>query len=813
MDFLNYIQLAIKSLPAKGRRNGIKILSLGLGLAVSLVLLTKVCFEQTYDSFYEDADRIFYLSEQFYSNGEEMSHYNTSGGVAPRMKEFFPQVEAATRFTFYTHDTQLSLKDEERKASVRRVILADSCFFNLLDRQCLAGNLQEVLGMKGYAVISASLALRLSDKRNMMEAAADAIGKVFVIEDSNGQELTVAGVYEDFPMNASCQADVIISLSSIAMMGLYDGSDGLMGNDRYTSLVKLAKASDAEEINGNIQSFIKQYVPAETLKQIPEGIGLTLDPYKNYHNETNSKQDMMLVLAFVALALLLTSVLNYLLVVISTTVYRSREMALRKCLGCETKDLFSMMTAESMVHTLLACILACVLIFACKGTVEELAGTPVETLFSGLPLALALSVIAVVFLINALIPAAMYNRISVATVFRNFVAGKRVWKRVLLTVEFAAVAFLGVLLCIISLQYEKLSHADLGFDCEHTAIVSLSGLDDSQKKTLINEIRSLSVVEDATLCYQHPFEGYSGNNVRIPEGDYFWGEKDLFNISDGYWNDGRWIDVMGIKLVKGHQFTQEKYYDDEVLIDTSFEEKLKAMTGWEDVIGKEIQISEHTDGKLTSVITGVFEPISQGLYVNELAARPMAVFYLNADLTCKVFNFIIIRYHQLSSEAIAQTKVVLDKVAPDKNMEVSPFMYERLNEYRDTLNMRNMLLIGGIVTLLIALIGLIGYTIDEVKRRSKEIAIRRISGAMFSEIRGMFIKDILLITIPSALVGCMLAAVTAERWEQQFVEQVGLPMWVFLLVFTLTVALVSVVSDIYVQIVAGSNPAESIKTE
>ena len=62
MDFFNNIQLAIKSLPAKGRRNGIKILSLGLGLAVSLVLLTKVCFEQTYDSFYVDADRIFYIS-------------------------------------------------------------------------------------------------------------------------------------------------------------------------------------------------------------------------------------------------------------------------------------------------------------------------------------------------------------------------------------------------------------------------------------------------------------------------------------------------------------------------------------------------------------------------------------------------------------------------------------------------------------------------------------------------------------------------------------------------------------------------------
>lgn len=43
MNFFDHITTSIKSLPAKGRRNGLKILSLSLGLSVSLVLLTKVC--------------------------------------------------------------------------------------------------------------------------------------------------------------------------------------------------------------------------------------------------------------------------------------------------------------------------------------------------------------------------------------------------------------------------------------------------------------------------------------------------------------------------------------------------------------------------------------------------------------------------------------------------------------------------------------------------------------------------------------------------------------------------------------------------
>ena len=43
----------------------IKILSLGIGLAIGIVLIGKVCFELSYDSFYKDADRIYLIKENF----------------------------------------------------------------------------------------------------------------------------------------------------------------------------------------------------------------------------------------------------------------------------------------------------------------------------------------------------------------------------------------------------------------------------------------------------------------------------------------------------------------------------------------------------------------------------------------------------------------------------------------------------------------------------------------------------------------------------------------------------------------------------
>ena len=99
------ITLARRNLFKRGQNNGIKILSLGVGLAVGLVLIAKIYFEQTYDTFYPDADRIYRIYGNYSMPGEEsgkpmLTDY-TSGGVAPGLKTEIPAIEAATRFTVF----------------------------------------------------------------------------------------------------------------------------------------------------------------------------------------------------------------------------------------------------------------------------------------------------------------------------------------------------------------------------------------------------------------------------------------------------------------------------------------------------------------------------------------------------------------------------------------------------------------------------------------------------------------------------------------------------------------------------------------
>lgn len=810
MDFWNDIHSALRRLPAKGQRNLLKVLSLGTGLAVGLVLCSKVCFEQTFDDFFDGAQRIFRIGEAYEQSGEYRVYGQTSGGIAPRLKEYFPQIEHATRFTWFALDARLVLHGNGERIKAGKAGFTDTSFFQVLDRKCIAGDLKESLTIKGNAVVSESVARRIAAAKvhEGKLSAEDAIGQQFSIAGWTGAgEVTVSGVFEDFPLNSTYRPDVLISMPTLGMF-IFDGSDGVVGNDRYITLIKLNPGAEIESIKGDIDGFINTYLPVEEIKAAGFRMDFMPQALTTIHNTDTDSRNMTLLLAFVAFALLLTSVLNYLLIVLSTSVTRSREMALRKCLGSGRADTTRMMFAEALVHTLLSCALAALLIFLFRGSIEEILGVEVTALFKGRPLALAIGIVLILLSLNALIPSWFFNRIPVATAFRGYSENRRRWKLALLSVEFAAVGFLAVVLCIISLQYRKMSTQDLGFDYSNLAMIDISELVDGEKNALFDEILTLSEVEDAAMSYQNPFDIYSGNNISVPGDD-----RQLFNVRDAECVSDNWFKVMGVDIIEGRDFDPSLAADNEMIVDRKFVEKMKNTAGWDEVLGREVTITGHR-GPVR--ICGIFDKIAQPSFSvdNEFfSGRPTVFFHCNRQGAAWMLNWIFIRFHHLTPETLTQTKAVADKLLPTEQIEVIPCKKMALEYISDTKGTRDAVLAGGVVSLIIALLGLVGYTADEVRRRGKEIAVRRVNGAQFSQIRTMFLGDVMMIAVPSVIFGCILAGIAAARWQQQFTVQVGLPWWVFAAVLPAVLAIVAIVSDIYVQSVAKRNPSESIRTE
>lgn len=94
-----------------------------------------------------------------------------------------------------------------------------------------------------------------------------------------------------------------------------------------------------------------------------------------------------------------------------------------------------------------------------------------------------------------------------------------------------------------------------------------------------------------------------------------------------------------------------------------------------------------------------------------------------------------IRMTDFSPENVMTIKDVIDGYYTS-DWQYSFFTYnERMKDnYYQFRHLRNTVLIAALVTLIISLIGLIGYVGNEMQSRRKEVAIRKVCGAMLMEV-------------------------------------------------------------------------------
>ena len=97
-----------------------------------------------------------------------------------------------------------------------------------------------------------------------------------------------------------------------------------------------------------------------------------------------------------------------------------------------------------------------------------------------------------------------------------------------------------------------------------------------------------------------------------------------------------------------------------------------------------------------------------------------------------------------------------------------------LNKYNPVRVFSNATILAALTMFFVMLMGLIGYTTDEVRRRSKEIAIRKVNGAESLGILELLSIDVLYVAAPAVIIGIISAAYINGMWMDQFAEQVPL---------------------------------------
>lgn len=773
--------------------NILKILSLGIGLAIGCILIAKVCFESSYDNFYKGLDRIYLIKAVYSLRGETDENSQVSGGVALGFKKYVPGVESATRTTFLFESDKFYT--EEKALVTGTLVLADTAFFDVFDRKILAGNPKEVLAQRFNIMVSRSFAEK-------MGGIDKAVGKIIYNEEAPKLKFTVGGVYEDFPENGSMYYDILLSMETYPKVS----TDNWLGNDRYKGYVKLEEGVTPESLDPAIRKMMDKNLPMEELKNSGYKIWCVLSPFHKLHTSEPYVRNLIIILSVVSFVLVLISLMNYMLISISEMVKRSKEIGIHKCYGAERTNIYGILIKETSVYLFFSLLLAFLMILGFRQTIEYLLGVSLEALFIKETMIVLCGVILVLFLVSALLPGYLYNKIPVSVAFMNYKENKRKWKLCLLFIQFIINVFLLSFVFIIAAQYDKALNDDPGYNYDNVLYYNVRGVDNVQASRSVEVISSLPEVIDVERAYTLPFDYCSGNDVYLPGHD-----AELFNIADQYAGTEGFFEFFDIPIIEGRVPAAEN----EIAVSRSFVEKMKEFTDWNDgPIGKGIYLTEHSDSSAMNLgiltISGVYEDYRIGL-LNRMDERPSVRFTDKADN--EYMPFILVKVKDINPETINKIQNKLSEVITEKEMEV--FSYEQVmnSMYDDNKKMKNTILAGSIFSIAIAFLGLVGYVRDEAQRRSKEIAIRKINGATTAEILSLFVAGIMKWLVVAFIIGDALAYYVAGLWLEQFAEKVSLSLLYFLAA-DLIVAIIVVATVVICSLkISNANPVLSLKNE
>ena len=770
----------------------IKVLSLGIGLAVGIVLIAKVFFELSYDSFYKDIDRVYTINTWYSHQGEEKDYGQVSGAVAVGFMDEVPGVDAGTRTTFvFNGDTYL---DEDGNKLSGTLVCADTCFFQVFDRPILFGDPVKVLGKWGSVMVNRSFAEKIG-------GVQECIGKQIANADMDGLKLTIEGVFEDFPKNGSLDYDILLSMDTYGK----NSTDNWLGNDRYKGYVKLMPGVDPNTLTDAIRKMQEAHQPLERIEAQGTSLRYFLKPFSKLHTSAPEVRQTVILLSIVAALLILISLLNYILIVISSMVKRSKEVGVRKCYGAEGKHIYGMLTKEASIHILLSLALAAIIIFAGRSIVENLLGVPFQTLLVPQSIVAIAAVLVFVLVISIVVPAELYQRIPVCAALKNYTENSRSWKLGLLGVQVLINVFLVVMMLIIGRQYQKVSHADTGYDYKNLYYFDMFDGDRQALTRAHQTLRNLPEVTGVAAAYNLPFQGSNGDNVYLPDDD-----RELFNIADQYECSDGFYELMGIEFLEGRAPRDST----EIVVDEKFVKKMTEFTDWSDgAVGKQVFITGHDSSRDTErsyfTISGVYKSYLIG-NLTGVDPRPSALFYGEIG---SMSSWMPHTFFKVRPEALPKVRQALEQSLEGREIIILSYEEQMRAAYDDSKKMRNTMAIGAVFSLLIALLGLIGFIRDESLRRSKEMAVRKINGATTREILGVFAKDIMILSAVMAVIACIAAYFVAHKWLEQFAEKVSLNPLYFIGGAALVLLIVLGVVVLNCLRIARANPVESLKNE
>jgi putative ABC transport system permease protein len=191
------------------------------------------------------------------------------------------------------------------------------------------------------------------------------------------------------------------------------------------------------------------------------------------------------------------------------------------------------------------------------------------------------------------------------------------------------------------------------------------------------------------------------------------------------------------------------------------------------------------------------------------AIKPMVMFQKHIWFWC----FLIRLDENNFSDAVDYLNTTWKKIYPDYPIEYQPIddLYAMI--YRTEIIQARILGIFSLFTILISCLGLIGLVMYSTEIRTKEIGIRKVSGASIFRILLLLNGEILILITLALITGIPLTWYIISKWLQDYVYRIDIHWWIFIIAGLGIIILSLLSTSIQTWRAATRNPSDSLRYE
>jgi putative ABC transport system permease protein len=785
----NYIKIALRNILREWTYSLINIVGLGIGLGATLVILTFVLSELSYDKKFDASERIYRVGVGFsnlgiFASGPEV--------LAPTINDEMPFVEGVTRLRGAGNkDIRVDNVDYTKEL----IYEVDANYFEVFSFPVLEGTAETAFHDNSSIVISKQLA-------DLYFNIQPAIGQSVEIGES-GAIYTVSAVVDN-SSKSHMKANI---------WRLYKPADDVhWAQAEIYTYVRLNEGTNVNELTQGLKTIIEHKVfpmmssDASFEEWVQTDAAFKFDVQRltdiyfkskgMFELSAGGNMQFIYIFSSIAVFILVLASINFINLTTARSVRRGKEVGVRKSLGGSKYQLIGQFLFESLIMSTFSLIVGLAVFEGFVIVFEQIMNIKVVNIFGlGGQFLLFFGLSGIIGLLAGIYPALTLTRFSTTKVLKsNSIGsenGKSYGRNILVIFQFTISITLIIATLLVHDQLEYLKTIDLGFEKDNIMV--------------INNVYDLEMTKEALKkeLDQHTAVISSAFASRLPAGSSWWlqtydtpGLDEAISVQ-AFYGDENYLETLEIELLEGKNFDGLDSDTTKVIINEAAVKALKV----DDPIGATLDA-----GKLYTVI-GVMNDFNF-----ESLTRTIAPVVLHYDYRNRYTLAYKLKPEQ-SADFISFAESVFEDISPDE-----PINYLFLDDRFNALLTKEDKLADGIlsfagIAIIISCLGLFGLSAYAAERRSKELGVRKVLGASVKQLVFMLTKSFTAPVLIAIALASPIAYLIMQEWKSLFVYQANFTSTLFIGAGLLAILLTWLTVGYFALSAASQSPTKTLRDE